>query len=68
MSLKQQAKILGTPPSYLSMMKTIEFPWKPEFKARYEQLSNSLPKSVNKTSKKRICGEGWGGEPFRFES
>jgi len=54
MSLKQQAKILGTPPSYLSMMKTIECPWKPEFKARYEQLSNSLPKSVHKTSKKNL--------------
>ena len=45
MSLKQQAKILGTPPSYLSMMKTIECPWKPEFKARYEQLVTSLPES-----------------------
>ena len=58
MSLKQQAKILGTPPSYLSMMKTIECPWKPEIKASYEQLSNSLPKSVHKTSKKESVVRG----------
>ena len=48
MSLRQHAKILGIAPSYLSMMKTGKRPWKPEIKARYDQLVNSLPKSVHK--------------------
>ena len=45
MSLRQQAKILGIAPSYLSMMINGKRPWKPEIKARYEQLVTSLPES-----------------------
>ena len=41
MSLRQQAKILGIAPSYLSMMKTGKLPWKPEIKDRYDQLVNT---------------------------
>ena len=42
MSLRQQAKILGIAPSYLSMMKTGKRPWKPEIKDRYDQLVNTF--------------------------
>ena len=48
MSLRQHAKILGIAPSYLSMMNNGKRPWKPEIKDRYDQLVNSLPKSVHK--------------------
>jgi hypothetical protein len=41
MSLRQQAKILGIAPSYLSMMLSGKRPWKPEIKERYEQLVNT---------------------------
>ena len=41
MSLRQQAKILGIAPSYLSMMKTGKRPSKPEIKVRYDQLVNT---------------------------
>ena len=41
MSLRQQAKILGIAPSYLSMMVNGKRPWKPEIKERYDQLVNS---------------------------
>ena len=58
MSLRQQAKILGIAPSYLSMMKTGKRPWKPEIKVRYDQLVNSLPKNVHKTSKNKPVGMG----------
>ena len=58
MSLRQHAKILGIAPSYLSMMNNGKRPWKPEIKDRYDQLVNSLPKSVHKTSKKE---SGLGG-------
>ena len=58
MSIRQQAKILGIAPSYLSMMKTGKRPWKPEIKDRYDQLVNSLPKSVHKTSKNKSVGMG----------
>ncbi len=57
-SLRQQAKILGIAPSYLSMMKTGKRPWKPEIKDRYDQFVNSLPKSVYKKNK---TVEGLGG-------
>ena len=46
MSLRQQAKILGISVTYLSLMKNGKRPWKPEIKARYDQLVNSLPESV----------------------
>ena len=46
MSLRQQAKILGVSVTYLSLMKNGKRPWKPEIKARYDQLVNSLPESV----------------------
>ena len=49
MSLRQQSKILGMAPSYLSMMVNGKRPWKPEIKHRYDQLVNSIPKSVHKT-------------------
>ena len=49
MSLRQQANILGIAPSYLSMMVNGKRPWKPEIKDRYDQLVNSIPKSVHKT-------------------
>jgi hypothetical protein len=48
MSLRQQARILGIAPSYLNMMVNGKRPWKPEIKDRYDQLVNSLPKSVHK--------------------
>ena len=50
MSLRQQANILGIAPSYLSMMINGKRPWKPEIKARYDQLVNSTQKSVHKTA------------------
>ena len=46
MSLRQQAKILGISVTYLSLMKNGKRPWRPEIKARYDQLVNSLPESV----------------------
>ena len=51
MSLRQQAKILGISPTYLSLMVNGKRKWQPEIKARYEQLVNSLPKSVYKKHK-----------------
>ena len=47
MSLTQQANILGIAPSYLSMMINGKRPWRPDLKERYEQLVNSMPKSVH---------------------
>ena len=41
MSLRQQAKILGIAPSYLSMMVNGKRPWKPGIKERYDELVNS---------------------------
>ena len=41
MSLRQEAKILGIAPSYLSMMVNGKRPWKPGIKERYDQLVNS---------------------------
>ena len=60
MSLRQQAKILGISPTYLSLMINGKRKWQPEIKARYEQLVNTLPKSVYKTGKKEL-GLGGGG-------
>ena len=48
MSLRQQARILGIAPSYLSMMINGKRPWKPGIKERYDELVNSMPKSVHK--------------------
>ena len=48
MSLRQQAKILGIAPSYLSMMLSGKRPWKPEIKERYQQLVNTLAKTEEK--------------------
>ena len=47
MSLRQQAKILGIAPPYLSMMVNGKRPWNPEIKERYDELVNSMPKSVH---------------------
>jgi len=41
MSLRQQAKILGIVPSYLSMMVNGKRPWKSEIMERYNQLVNT---------------------------
>ena len=47
MSLRQQARILGIAPPYLSMMINGKRPWKPGIKERYDELVNSMPKSVH---------------------
>ena len=47
MSLRQQSSILGIAPSYLSMMINGKRPWKPRIKERYDELVNSMPKSVH---------------------
>ena len=60
MSLRKQAEILGITPAYLSYMINGKRPWNPDLKDRYEQLANTLPKSVNKTSQTE-SGRG-GGE------
>ena len=46
MSLRQQARILGIAPSYLSMMVNGKRPWNPEIKERYEALVNTFPKQI----------------------
>jgi hypothetical protein len=38
MSRRQQARILGIAPSYLSMMINGKRPWKPGIKERYDNL------------------------------
>ena len=63
MSLRQQAKILGISPTYLSLMINGKRKWQPEIKARYEQLVNTLPKSVYKTSQTEL-GLGVVGHSF----
>ena len=62
-SLRQQAKILGITPAYLSYMINGKRPWNPDLKDRYEQLVNTIPKSVNKRSKKEL---GLGGGDTRL--
>ena len=52
MSLRQQAKILGIAPSYLSMMLSGKRPWKPEIRERYEQLVNTFVNTLAKTEEK----------------
>ena len=52
MSLRQQAKILGIAPSYLSMMLSGKRPWKPEIKERYEQLVNTFVNTIGNTQQK----------------
>ena len=42
MSLRQQARILGIAPSYLSMMVNGKRPCNPDIKERYEALVNSV--------------------------
>ncbi len=63
MSLRQQAKILGISPTYLSLMINGKRKWQPEIKARYEQLVNTLPKSVYNTSQTKL---GLGGGDARL--
>jgi len=48
MSLRQQAKILGIAPSYLSMLVNGKRPSNPGIKQRYDELVNSV---VNTSSK-----------------
>ena len=38
MSIRQQAKILGIAPSYLSMLLNGKRPWDPAIKERYDEL------------------------------
>ena len=49
MSLRQQAKILGIAPSYLSMLVNGKRPSNPGIKQRYDELVNSV---VNASSKR----------------
>ena len=56
MSNRQIAKILGITPAYLSYMINGKRPWNPDLKDRYDQLVNTLPKSVHKTSKNKPVG------------
>ena len=58
MSNRQIAKILGITPAYLSYMINGKRPWNPDLKDRYDQLVNTLPKSVHKTSKNKPVGMG----------
>ena len=48
MSLRQQAKILGIAPSYLSMMVSAKRPWNPDVRERYKQLVNTNNIVINK--------------------
>ena len=57
MSLRQQAKILGISVTYLSLMKNGKRPWKPEIKARYDQLVNSLVNTYSKQVAPQSEGE-----------
>ena len=57
MSLRQQAKILGIAPSYLSMMKTGKLPWKPENKDRYDQLVNTFVNTQEFSNPTLAAGE-----------
>ncbi len=50
MSLRQIAKILGVHHSTLSKCINGQRGWNPELKARYDQLVNSIQKSVHKTA------------------
>ena len=58
MSNRQIPKILGITPAYLSYMINGKRPWNPDLKDRYEQLVNTLPKSVNKNIKSESVGMG----------
>jgi DNA-binding transcriptional regulator YdaS (Cro superfamily) len=59
MSLRQQAKILGISPTYLSLMVNGKRKWQPEIKARYEKIVNTLPKSVYKSSQTELGGHAF---------
>ena len=54
MSLRQQARILGIAPSYLSMMVNGKRPWKPAIKQRYDQLVNTFVNSTNRAGEKIV--------------
>ena len=54
MSLRQEAKILGIAPSYLSMMVNGKRPWKPDIRERYDQLGNSFVNSTNRAGEKIV--------------
>ena len=58
MSLRQQAKILGISPTYLSLMINGKRKWQPEIKARYDNLVTTLPNNGDKTSKSEPVGMG----------
>ena len=58
MSLRQQAKILGITPAYLSYMINGKRKWNPDLKDRYERLVNTIPQSVNKSGKKESVVRG----------
>ena len=53
-SLRQQARILGIAPSYLSMMVNGKRPWKPEIRERYDQLVNTFVNSTNRAGEKIV--------------
>ena len=56
MSLRQQAKILGIAPSYLSMLVKGKRPWNPGVKERYDELVNTSSKQIapHRRAKKAI--------------
>ena len=54
MSLRQDAKILGIAPSYLSMMVNGKRPWKPDIRERYDQLVNTFVNSANRAGEKIV--------------
>ena len=66
MSHRQQPKILGITAAYLSYMINGKRPWNPDLKDRYGQLVNTIPKNVNKSSKKESVVRGGGDVPFRY--
>ena len=57
MSIRQQAKILGIAPSYLSMMVNGKQPWKPEIKERYDELVNTVVNIFPKQIAPQLEGE-----------
>ena len=57
MSLRQQARILGIAPSYLSMMVNGKRPWNPDIKERYEALVNSVVNTFPKQIAPQLEGE-----------
>ena len=54
MSLRQQAKILGIAPSYLSRMVSGKRPWNPDVRERYNQLVNTVVNTNTRVGDKKL--------------